>query len=93
MHNKASSGPQPPPPRPSLAHFAIFNPDLPPPTSTSSTQYDTHNGPVDKDLEDDLAQAAQIVFYTSSEGGTVSRDKMLRQVGLVKGLMSFTRCA
>lgn len=43
----------------------------------------------DRDLEDDLREAAQIVFYTSRESGGVSRDRMLRQVGLAKGLMAF----
>lgn len=42
------------------------------------------------DLEDDLREAAQIVFYTSHQAGRVSRDTMLRQVGLAKGLMGFT---
>ena len=70
---------------PSLSHLAIFNPTLPPPPSV-----DSHDQNRDRDLEDDLAQAAQIVFYTSRDGGHVSRDRMLRQVGLVKGLMSFS---
>lgn len=43
----------------------------------------------DRDLEDDLREAAQIVFYTSREAGGVSRDRMLRQVGLAKGLIGF----
>lgn len=45
------------------------------------------------DLEDDLREAAQIVFYTSHQAGRVSRDTMLRQVGLAKGLMGFTDMA
>ena len=44
----------------------------------------------DKDLEDDLREASQILFYLSRESGTVKRDTMLRQIGLVKGLMGFT---
>lgn len=47
-------------------------------------------GERDRDLEDDLREAAQIVFYTSREAGGVSRDTMLRQVGLAKGLMGFS---
>ncbi|OCF39800.1 hypothetical protein I317_06409 [Kwoniella heveanensis CBS 569] len=43
----------------------------------------------DKDEQDDLREAAQILFYTSRDAGGVSRDKMLRQVGLAKGLMGF----
>lgn len=47
----------------------------------------------DPDLEDDLREAAQILFYTSHQAGRVSRDMMLRQVGLAKGLMGFTDMA
>lgn len=62
----------------SLSHFVIFNPTLRPDINHE-----------DKDLQDDLREAAQILFYTSREAGGVSRDKMLRQVGLAKGLMGF----
>jgi hypothetical protein len=65
-----------------LSHFVIFNPTLQVPAFTTESD--------DKDLEDDLREAAQILFYTSREAGGVSRDRMLRQVGLAKGLMSFT---
>ena len=44
----------------------------------------------DKDLQDDLREASQILFYLSRESGTVKRDTMLRQIGLIKGLMGFT---
>lgn len=44
----------------------------------------------DKDLEDDLREAAQILFYTSRSSSSVSRDTMLKQTGLLKGLMGFT---
>ncbi|KAI9639205.1 uncharacterized protein MKK02DRAFT_29311 [Dioszegia hungarica] len=71
---------------PALNHLVIFNPSLKPP-KPEVTQED---GERDRDLEDDLAQAAQILFYTSHAERDVSRDVMLRQVGLVKGLMSFT---
>jgi hypothetical protein len=71
---------------PALNHLVIFNPSLKPPKA-EVTQED---GERDRDLEDDLAQAAQILFYTSHAERDVSRDVMLRQVGLVKGLMSFT---
>jgi hypothetical protein len=40
--------------------------------------------------KDDLEQAAQIVFYTAPSGGNAPRDVILRQVGLVRGLMAFT---
>jgi len=62
----------------SLSHFVIFNPTL--------RSQITHE---DKDIQDDLRDAAQILFYTSREAGGASRDRMLRQVGLAKGLMGF----
>jgi len=71
----------------SVSHFIIFNPTLQRPSPISPTKKD---GDTDRDLEDDLKEASQILFYTSREGGRVSRDKMLRQYGLVKGLMGFT---
>ncbi|WWD17044.1 hypothetical protein CI109_101481 [Kwoniella shandongensis] len=72
---------------PSLSHFVIFNPTLRLPKSEVSKVGDGVER--DRDEEDDLREAAQIVFYTSREAGGVSRDKMLRQVGLAKGLMGF----
>lgn len=70
-----------------LNHLVIFNPSLKPiPKETTENVQEERN----HDLEDDLAQAAQILFYTSHAKRDVSRDVMLRQVGLVKGLMSFT---
>ncbi|WVR06802.1 hypothetical protein IAU60_003838 [Kwoniella sp. DSM 27419] len=62
-----------------LSHFVIFNPTIRP--DIPKTQ--------DKDEDDDVREAAQILFYTSREARGVSRDKMLRQVGLAKGLMGF----
>lgn len=76
---------------PSLSHFVIFNPALKPtpgPKPSAESESDPESG--NKDLEDDLREAAQILFYTSRESGGVSRDRMLRQVGLAKGLMGFT---
>jgi hypothetical protein len=89
----------------SLSHFVIFNPTLklsPPvyPASRNALPDDSRGttspitdvppvGERDRDLEDDLKEAAQILFYTSREAGGVSRDRMLRQVGLAKGLMGF----
>ncbi|WWC94532.1 hypothetical protein V866_001378 [Kwoniella sp. B9012] len=63
----------------SLSHFVIFNPTIRPDIPRSDN----------KDDDDDLREASQILFYTSREAGGVSRDKMLRQVGLAKGLMGF----
>ena len=90
--------PAQPPPEPviqaSVSHFIIFNPLLKrPPPPPSPTKPDNGEKERDRDLEDDLKEASQILFYTSREGGKVSRDKMLRQFGLVKGLMGFTEYA
>jgi hypothetical protein len=83
----------------SVSHFIIFNPSLQlsKPIKTkvtdavaSETSKIGQEEERDKDLEDDMKEAAQILFYTSREGGKVSRDKMLRQFGLAKGLMGFT---
>jgi hypothetical protein len=75
----------------SVSHFIIFNPLLKrPPPPPSPTKFDNGEKERDRDLEDDLKEASQILFYTSRGGGKVSRDKMLRQFGLVKGLMGFT---
>ncbi|WVQ79599.1 hypothetical protein IAT38_001699 [Cryptococcus sp. DSM 104549] len=68
----------------SLSHFVIFNPSLRPPPVVVDPEAER-----DKDEEDDVREAAQILFYTSREAGGVSRDRMLRQVGLAKGLMGF----
>ena len=64
--------------------------DQPDHTPTSGPQeQDAVRSARDIDLEDDLREASQILFYTSRYG-SVSRDTMLRQVGLVRGLMGFT---
>jgi hypothetical protein len=67
----------------------------PPPSSPPSepavpTTQRVDPGNRDRDLEEDLREATQIVFYTSRDAGGVSRDTMLRQVGLAKGLMGFS---
>jgi len=73
----------------SLSHFVIINPTIKPQEpGTEAKERNEESG--DKDLRDDLREAAQILFYTSKEAGGVSRDRMLRQVGLAKGLMGFT---
>jgi hypothetical protein len=66
----------------SLSHFVIFNPNL---------QADLEAG-LHGDEKDDAREAAQIIYYTSNDGGSVTRDRMLRQVGLAKGLMGFAAC-
>ena len=60
----------------SLAYFLIYNPTLPAP----------HNTPRD---DEDAQEEAHILFYTSRER-VVSRDRMLRQVGLAKALVNFS---
>lgn len=61
---------------PSLLYLTIYNPTLRPDIST------TH------DEDEDAEEQAQILFYTSRDRA-VSRDKMLRQVGLAKALINF----
>ncbi|EIM86915.1 uncharacterized protein STEHIDRAFT_168790 [Stereum hirsutum FP-91666 SS1] len=61
---------------PALLYLTIYNPTLLP------------TGPVDKD-DEDAEEQAHILFYTARERA-VSRDKMLRQVGLAKALVNFS---
>ncbi|KAF8449051.1 hypothetical protein L210DRAFT_3640648 [Boletus edulis BED1] len=59
---------------PSLLYLTIYNPTLRPNIST--------------DDDEDAEEQAQILFYVSRDRA-VSRDKMLRQVGLAKALVNF----
>jgi hypothetical protein len=61
---------------PNLLYLTIYNPTLQP------------SGPVAAD-DEDAEEQAHILFYTSKERA-VSRDRMLRQVGLAKALISFS---
>jgi hypothetical protein len=61
---------------PSLEYLVIYNRTLQAPP----------NVPND---DDDAQEEAHILFYTCKPGG-VKRDKMLRQVGLAKALISFS---
>ncbi|KAJ3557338.1 hypothetical protein NM688_g1524 [Phlebia brevispora] len=61
---------------PGLLYLTIYNPTLRP---------DTTIPPDDEDAE----EQAHILFYTARERA-VSRDKMLRQVGLAKALVNFS---
>ncbi|KAI0705155.1 hypothetical protein BC835DRAFT_1314582 [Cytidiella melzeri] len=61
---------------PSLLYLTIYNPTLKPASSVSS------------DVDEDAEEQAHILFYTSRERA-VSRDKILRQVGLSKALVNF----
>ena len=63
---------------PALLYLTIYNPTLKP------------SGPVPED-DEDAEEQAQILFYTAREHA-VSRDKMLRQVGLAKALINFSEC-
>ncbi|KAG9312964.1 hypothetical protein JVU11DRAFT_6400 [Chiua virens] len=61
---------------PSLLYLTIYNPTLRPDISAAH------------DEDEDAEEQAQILFYTSRDRA-VSRDKMLRQVGLAKALINF----
>jgi hypothetical protein len=45
--------------------------------------------PDHQEYDEDAEEQAQILFYTARERA-VSRDRMLRQVGLAKALINFT---
>lgn len=62
---------------PSLSYLTIYNSALRPIESV----------PEDEDAE----EQAQILFHTSKERA-ISRDRMLRQVGLAKALVNFSQC-
>jgi hypothetical protein len=64
---------------PALLYLTIYNPSLKP------------SGPIPED-DDDAEEQAHILFYTSRERA-VSRDRMLRQVGLAKALINFSEYA
>jgi len=61
---------------PALLYLTIYNPTIRPPVSTASED------------DEDAEEQAQILFYTSRHQA-VSRDKMLRQIGLAKALVHF----
>ncbi|KAG6832673.1 hypothetical protein H0H87_000855 [Tephrocybe sp. NHM501043] len=61
---------------PNLLYLTIYNPTLQP------------LGPVPDD-DEDAEEQAHILFYTAKERA-VSRDRMLRQVGLAKALVNFS---
>ncbi|KAF8887294.1 hypothetical protein BD779DRAFT_512587 [Infundibulicybe gibba] len=62
---------------PNLIYLTIYNPSL------------TPAGPVASD-DEDAEEQAHILFYTSKERA-VSRDKILRQIGLAKALVNFSQ--
>lgn len=57
-----------------LLYLAIYNPNLRPAVQGSD--------------DEDAEEQAHILFYTARERA-VSRDRMLRQVGLAKALINF----
>lgn len=61
---------------PNLLYLTIYNPSILP------------TGPIPDD-DEDAEEQAHILFYTSKERA-VSRDRMLRQVGLAKALINFS---
>lgn len=61
---------------PALLYLTVYNPTLQP------------SEPVASD-DEDAEEQAHILFYTSQERA-VSRDRMLRQVGLAKALVNFS---
>lgn len=61
---------------PGLLYFTIYNPTLRP------------TGPISPE-DEDAEEQAHILFYTSKERA-VSRDRMLRQIGLAKALVNFS---
>lgn len=61
-----------------------------PPNLSYLTIYNTTLRPITPNHDDeDAEEQAQILFYTSRERA-VSRDRMLRQVGLAKALVNFS---
>ena len=61
---------------PGLLYLTIYNPTLSPDTPAP-------------DDDEDAEEQAHILFYTAREQA-VSRDKILRQVGLAKALVNFS---
>lgn len=72
----------------SLSYFIIYNSDLP--LEPPSAQPGAPAPPEDGERDEDAQEAAHIVFYSSTKNVT-SRDKMLRHLGLAKGLENFAR--
>jgi hypothetical protein len=62
---------------PSLLYLTIYNPTL-------------RLSELPEDDDEDAEEQAHILFYTSKERA-VSRDRMLRQVGLAKALVNFAQ--
>ena len=61
---------------PSLLYLVVYNPTLIPAKQP-------------EDDDEDAEEQAHVLFYTANDHA-VSRDKVLRQVGLAKALANFT---
>lgn len=61
---------------PSLLYLVIYNPTLQPPQSASAD-------------DEDAEEQAHVLFYTANNHA-VSKDRVLRQVGLAKAMANFT---
>ena len=62
----------------SLLYLTVYNPTIKPTGSIP-------------DGDEDAEEQAQILFYTARDRA-VSRDRILRQIGLAKALVNFTEC-
>jgi hypothetical protein len=67
-----------------LLYLTIFNPSITPKKPPRNEE-----GEITGEYDEDAEEQAQILFYTSRDRA-VSRDKMLRQVGLAKALITFS---
>lgn len=65
-----------------LLYFVIYNPSL-------KSAY-KHVGTGNKDEDEDAEEQAQVLFYTAKDHA-VSKDRVLRQVGLAKALVNFSK--
>ena len=79
----------------SLSYFTIFCPALKPPKKRSGETHD--DGPPssdpqeaaeDEDARETAREASQILFYTSRARAAL-KDRMLRQIGVAKGMIEF----
>lgn len=70
----------------SLSYFTIFCPALKPPKSHRAQQDD--DAEQDPDALEEERESAQILFYTS-RARAAPKDRMLRQIGVAKGMIEF----
>lgn len=65
-----------------LLYFVVYNPTLKPTHK--------HVGSDADDDDEDAEEQAQVLFYTAKDHA-VSKDRVLRQVGLSKALVNFSK--